>query len=198
MSSLQFARKLLNYDKEVSYLEIKLAPQADQASVIQQIRDILGPNFSVKDRYQQDEAFNKIMNVEKWISYAILCLTLLLVAFNMIGALWMVVLDKKKDISILKSMGATDKLVRNIFLSEGMLLSLVGMGIGFALALLLYFLQKQFGIVPSPGFIVDAYPIEIRLVDFLVVAMTVLVVGLIASIAPSLKAASIPAIIREE
>ncbi len=197
LTSLQFARKLLNYDKEVSYLEIKLNPESDQANIVQQIRAILGPNFSVKDRYEQDEAFNKIMNVEKWISYAILSLTLLLVAFNMIGSLWMIVLDKKKDISILKSMGATDKLVRNIFLSQGILLSLVGMSIGFMLALALYFLQKQFGIVPSPGFIVEAYPIEIQLTDFLVVAATVLVVGLAASIAPSLKAASIPAIIRE-
>jgi len=95
-------------------------------------------------------------------------------------------------------MGATDKLVRNIFLNEGILLSLVGMGAGFALALFLYFLQKQFGIIPSPGFIVDAYPIEMKFSDFIVVAITVFIVGLIASIGPSLKAASIPAIVREE
>ena len=116
----------------------------------------------------------------------------------MVGALWMVVMDKKKDISILKSMGASDKLVRNIFLNEGILLTLVGMGAGFALALFLYFLQKQFGIVPSPGFIVDAYPIQIRFLDFVWTAIIVFIVGLIASIGPSLKAASIPAIVRED
>ena len=138
------------------------------------------------------------MNVEKWITVAITSLTLILVAFNMIGALWMVVIDKKKDISILKAMGAPDKLIRNIFLHEGILLTLVGMGAGFALALFLYFLQKQFGIVPSPGFIVESYPILMKFWDFVVVAGIVLVVGMIASIGPSLKAASIPAIVREE
>jgi len=198
LSSLEFAQSLMNYKTEISFLEIKLAPKVASAKTVAAIKKIMGPTFSVKDRYQQDEGFNKVMNAEKWITYAITSLTLMLVAFNMIGALWMVVMDKKKDISILKAMGATNKLVRNIFLNEGILLSFVGMGAGFALALFLYFLQKQFGIVPSPGFIVDAYPIEMKFSDFVVVAITVFIVGLIASIGPSLKAASIPAIVREE
>lgn len=197
ISSLAFARKLLDYKTEVSFLEIKLEEEANEAEVISSIKEVMGPLFSVKNRYEQDEAFNKIMNVEKWMSYAILCLTLLLVAFNMIGALWMIVLDKKKDISILKSMGATDTTVRNIFLNEGLLLSLLGMGIGFAVAIIFYVLQKAFGIIPSPGFIVESYPITMQFTDFVVVAITVLVVGLIASIGPALKAASIPAIVRE-
>jgi len=197
ISSLPFARKLMKYDKEASFLEIRLQPEADETSTIAAIKEIVGTDFSVKNRYEQDEAFNKIMNVEKWMSYAILSLTLLLVAFNMIGALWMIVLDKKQDISILKAMGATDKTVRNIFLNEGLLLSLLGMGIGFIIAIILYVLQKTFGIVPSPGFIVESYPITMRFADFVVVAITVLIVGLIASIAPAMKAASIPAIIRE-
>jgi len=198
ISSLDFARKLLKYKNESSFLEIKLDPEADETLVKNQIQGIVGAGFSIKNRYEQDEAFNKIMNIEKWMSYAILSLTLLLVAFNMIGALWMIVLDKKKDISILKAMGATDTTVRNIFLNEGVLLSLLGMGIGFAIAIILYILQKTFHIVPSPGFIVDSYPITMRFTDFIVVMVTVMVVGLIASIAPALKAASIPAIIREE
>lgn len=198
LSSLSFAQKLMDYNTEVSYLEIKLNPNLDQTTTIKQIQTILGSTFSVKDRYQQDEAFNKVMNVEKWISYAIFSLTLILIAFNMIGALWMLVMDKKKDISILKAMGAPDTLVRNIFLGEGLLLSFVGMGLGFALALFLYFLQTTFGLVQSPGFIVDAYPIELRFFDFVVVGLTVLLVGAIASLGPALKAASIPAMVRQE
>ena len=198
ISSLAFARKLLKYKNEVSYLEIKLTPDADESDVKNAIQSVIGEGFSIKNRYEQDENFNKIMNMEKWMSYAILCLTLFLVAFNMIGALWMIVLDKKKDISILKAMGASDKTVRNIFLNEGLLLSLLGMGIGFAIAIILYILQKTFKIIPSPGFIVDAYPITMRFSDFIVVMITVLVVGLIASIAPALKAGSIPAVVREE
>lgn len=197
ISSLTFARKLLNYKKETSFLEIKLAPNIEEEAVIEEIKKIVGPSFSVKNRYEQDEAFNKVMHVEKWMSYAILSLTLLLVAFNMVGALWMIVLDKKKDISILKAMGAGDNTVRNIFLHEGFLLSLIGMVSGFTIAIILYILQKTFGIVPSPGFIVESYPITMRFTDFLVVAATVMVVGIIASIAPALKAASIPAIVRE-
>lgn len=198
LSSLEFAQKLLNYEKEVSFLEIKLKKNSDQASTLDEIKTILGSDFIVKNRYQQDEAFNKVMNVEKWISYAIVSLTLILVAFNMIGALWMIVMDKKKDISILKSMGAPDQLVRSIFFNKGLLLAFIGMGVGFALALFLYFLQKQIGIVPSPGFIVDYYPIELKWTDFLWVGATVFLVGLLASIAPSIKAGQIPTIIREE
>lgn len=198
LSSLAFAQGLLNYDTEVSFLEIKLNNSVDQTETIDQIKTILGDAFVVQDRYQQDEAFNKIMNAEKFIAFAVTSLILALFAFNMIGALWMVVMDKKKDISILKSMGATDKLVRNIFLNEGLLMAIVGMGAGFALALFLYGLQKMFGIIPSPGFIVEAYPIEIRFWDFVIVTLVVLVVGILASIAPAVKAASIPAIVREE
>jgi len=198
ISSLAFARKLLKYKNEVSFLEIKLAPNADEANVKNAIQSIIGEGYAVKNRYEQDENFNKIMNMEKWMSYAILCLTLFLVAFNMIGALWMIVLDKKKDISILKAMGASNRTVRNIFLNEGLLLSLLGMGIGFAIAIILYILQKTFKIIPSPGFIVDAYPITMRFSDFIVVMITVMMVGLIASIAPALKAGSIPAVVREE
>ncbi len=197
LSSLSFAQGLLNYDTEVSFLEIKLNESVDQSSTIDQIKTILGPAYVIRDRYQQDEAFNKIMNAEKFIAFAVTSLILALFAFNMIGALWMIVMDKKKDISILKSMGATDKLVRNIFLNEGLLMALVGMGAGFALALILYSLQKMIGIIPSPGFIVEDYPIEIRFWDFVVTSFIVLIVGILASIAPAVKAASIPAIVRE-
>ena len=198
LSSLDFARSLMNYEKEVSFLELKLNPAVDHVATLNQIKTILGSDFSVKDRYQQDEKFNKVMNVEKFITASVTGLILALFSFNMVGALWMVVMDKKKDISILKAMGASDKLVRNIFLNEGILLTFVGMGAGFALALFLYFIQKQFGVVPSPGFIVDAYPIEIRFWDFVGVAIVVFFVGLMASIFPALKAASIPAIVRED
>ncbi|MEM1124922.1 MAG: FtsX-like permease family protein, partial [Bacteroidota bacterium] len=148
LSSLAFARKLMNYDEEVSFLEIKLKKGSTDSKTVDAIKTVMGDQFLVQDRYQQDEAFNKIMNVEKWTTVAITSLTLLIVAFNLIGALWMVVMDKRKDISILKSMGATDSLVRNIFLSEGLLLSMVGMFSGFILALILYTLQKTIGIVP--------------------------------------------------
>ena len=199
LSSLGFVKDLLGYKNKVSAFEIKFKAGADQEGTIQSIQQILGPEFLVKSRYQQDEAFLKLMNIEKWMSFAILSLTLVLVAFNMIGALWMIVLEKKQDIAILKSMGADNTSIRNIFFSEGLLICLVGLVIGFVLAIIFYLAQTYFGIVPIPaGFVVDAYPISMRLPDFLLVAITVILIGLVASIPPAIRATRVPALIRND
>jgi lipoprotein-releasing system permease protein len=197
LSSLDFAQNLLG-SKKLSAYEIKIKNQDTLDETVNDIQTIVGDEYTVKNRFRQDEAFLKIMNVEKWISFAIVSLTLLLVAFNLIGALWMIVLEKKKDISILKSMGALDKTIRNIFLWEGILLCLIGMFSGFLIAILLYIAQTTIGIVPIPeGFIVDAYPISMRFTDFLAVGITVLIIGLLASIPPALRAQRVPKMVRE-
>ncbi|MFK7809321.1 MAG: FtsX-like permease family protein [Saprospiraceae bacterium] len=199
LASLGFVREILGYPNELTALELKLSPEADIEKVKAEIATIFNNEVIIKDRYQQDEAFLKLMNIEKWLSYAILSLTLILVAFNMIGALWMIVMDKQKDIAILKSMGAVDRTIRNVFLNEGLLLSLMGLIIGFTIAIVLYASQKMFGLVPIPsGFVVEAYPISIRLFDFIVVALTVITIGFLASIPPALRAARVSALIRED
>ena len=198
-ASLPFVQKLVEADNKISALEIRVNSNASTSSVISQIKKIAGDRFLVQDRFQQDGAFFKLMNIEKWISYAIISLTLIIVSFNLVGALWMIVLDKKKDISILKSMGATNNHIKHIFLNEGLLISILGLFIGFGLALLFYFLQTTFGIVPIPeGFVVDAYPISIRIKDFLVVGVTVLIIGRLASLLPARRAARVTAFVREE
>jgi lipoprotein-releasing system permease protein len=198
--SLRFAQEILAAgDDEVSALEIRVNEGADVRAAIEKIKAIMGPGFEVKDRYQQDESFLKLMNIEKWMSFAILSLTLVLVAFNMIGALWMIVIEKKRDIAILKSMGSTDSQVKNIFLSEGFLLCILGLGAGLALALLLYYLQINYGLVPIPeGFVVDAYPISMRPWDVVAVAFVVFLIGMAASLPAALRAQRISALIREE
>lgn len=199
ISGLDFARDLLGYQDEVSALELKLAPGANILAVEAQLRKVLGPRLDVKNRYQQEESFFKLMKIEKWLSFAIVSLMMLLVAFNMIGALWMIVLEKQSDISILKAMGSNDVMVRNIFLNEGLLLSLLGLGIGIVIALLLYGAQKTVGIITIPGdFIIEAYPISMRVFDFFIVAATVIGIGLLASLPPALRAMRVPAVIREE
>ena len=199
LSNLAFVRELMNARGQVSALEIKLDPRADIALMIDQIREVMGPDFAVKGRYEQDEACLKLMNLEKWMYYALFSLALILVAFNLIGSLWMIVLDKKKDIAILKSMGATEVTVRNIFLNEGLLLCLLGLAIGISVALALYVAQKTVGIITIPaGFIVDTYPISMRWPDLLVVSVTVIIIGLLASLPPALTASRVPAIIQEE
>jgi lipoprotein-releasing system permease protein len=199
LSSLEFARELLALPDGLSSLEVHLRAGANNPQVVAQIQQIVGKDLVVKNRYAQEEAFMKLMQLEKWMSFAIVSLMLLLVAFNLIGALWMIVLEKKKDIAILKSMGALDKTVQNIFLNEGLLLSCIGVISGIVIALSIYFIQKNFGIVSIPGaFIIDSYPISIRIFDFMVVAATVLTIGLLASIPPSLRAKRISATSREE
>ena len=197
---LAFARELLEAAPgTVSSLEMRCRPGANLAETKAQIRQILGPDFIVKDRWEQNEAFFKVMQLEKWMGFAITCLMLVLMSFNMVGALWMIVLDKQKDISILKSMGARDQTVRAIFLGEGLLLTTLGMGIGLVLAVGLYAGQKAFGWVSIPqGFLVESYPISMRSADFLPVTLTVLVIGLLASLAPALRAVRVPAFLREE
>ena len=199
ITSLDFARSLLGYDDEVSALELKLDKRMDPATVIRELKVALGPDYLIKNRYEQQESFLKLMKMEKWLSFAIVGLMMILVAFNIIGALWMIVLEKEKDIAILKSMGALDSSIRNIFLNEGFLLSMLGILSGFLLALALYGAQKYFGLIQMPGsFVVNAYPISLRLGDFVIVAVTVASIGILASILPAMRAQRVSGIIREE
>jgi lipoprotein-releasing system permease protein len=196
LTNLQFAQQLLSYyEGEISFLELGLDKNTDIKQVQQAVKAAMGADFIVKNRYEQDEAFYKIMNMERWVGFAIATLTLLLVAFNMVGSLWMLVMDKQRDIAILKSMGATSGLIRNIFLMEGVLLSLLGMGLGFGISISFILIQQQFGIVPLEGnMVVASYPIAMRFSDFMLVGATVLGIGLLASFIPAYRAAQIEAI----
>lgn len=200
LTNIGFMRELLETGPHtVSSLEIKCRHKGDVGEVKKQAAALLGPGFVLKDHYEQNEAFFKIMKLEKWMAFAITSLMLLLMAFNTVGALWMIVLDKQKDISVLKSMGADDRTVWRIFLMEGLLLTILGMVIGILLAVIIYVIQKTWGIVPIPqGFVVDAYPIAMRIGDFLPIIATVIGIGLLASVLPAKRAARVPAFLREE
>lgn len=199
LTSLEFASKLLGKKEEYSSLEFKLSPDADEDQIRISISAIMGSNYAIKNRYQQDEAFLKLMNIEKWISFFIVSLTLLIVAFNLVGALWMIVLEKSKDITILKSLGLGSTDIRNIFLWEGMLISGLGLVIGIILAITLYLLQKYVGLVPVPeGFIIDSYPMKLKITDFIVVIFTVAVIGFLGSLLPSYRAAKVSPYMRQE
>ena len=161
--------------------------------------EILGDSFVIKNRFEQDEVFLKLMNIEKWVSFTLAGFAFILIAFNLVGCLWMIVLDKRKDISILKSMGFTSNNVQLLFLIEGLLICLLGILIGLTVSFILYFLQKQFGIIGIPeGFIIDAYPAEIKWTDLVVVSFTVLIIGFLASIPGSIRAKKVKPYFREE
>ena len=199
ITNYEAVNNLLSYENKISALEIKLNDDYDEKSVRTKIQDILGEGFNIKNRYQQEESFLKIMNIEKWISFLIVVLVLGIIAFNMVGSLWMMVLEKKKDIAILRSMGMHTRNIRNIFMMEGIIITGLGLVIGIILALILYYLQKNFGLIGIPdGFMINAYPIELKWSDFVVVSITVFGIGWLASLLPSYRAGKVSAFVREE
>ncbi len=192
-TNLQFLQYMLNLQpQQYSSVEVALQPKAKAKKVQQMLETALGKAFTVQTRYQQNQSLFSVMEVEKWVIYGILSLILLIASFNMIGALTMLVLEKQKDIAVLKAMGASNGLIQNIFVSEGFLLAGVGSGIGMLLAFLICYLQIKLKLIPLEGgtFIIDYYPVKMFLSDFLLVAGTVFVVSLIAAWVPSRKAAS--------
>lgn len=199
ITNLAFAQKLRGYKKgEISQLEIKLTEKADGAIVKEKILDILGDNFEIKNRYEQNSAFFKLMKVEKWMAFAITLLVMMMVAINMIGCMLMLVHEKKKDIAILKSMGADNSFIHNVFLGVGVWMTGIGLVVGFVLGLLIYWLHKIFNLVPMEGFIVDAYPASMRFWDFIVIIIFVLAFGILSSIYPAYFAARIKSLVRND
>lgn len=197
--SLDFIRELLDSPDAASGIEIRLNLGADADKIKAKLEGLFETPVYVKNKDEQNAAFFKLMNIEKWISFAVVSLTLIIVSFNLVSALWMIVLDKRKDISILQSMGSSPADVRKIFMRSGWMISFLGLLIGIVFAVGFYALQKQFGIVPIPeGFVVDSYPIELRWIDILIVGVTVFVIGTLAALLPARKASRIAAYIRKE
>jgi lipoprotein-releasing system permease protein len=177
-------------EHEFSSLELKLKNDANPVQTIERLKEILGPGYRIEDRYQQNSALYSTIRMEKLAIYVIFSLILMVAAFNMIGSLSMLVLEKKKDIQVLKSMGAEDGLITKIFLAEGILLAGVGTLSGLLLAFLIYFLQTQFKLVPLEGstFLIDYYPIKLLASDILSVVLIVFTIGTLASWMPSFRA----------
>jgi len=198
ITNLDFVQNLLDLEEEISALEIKLAPGTGSEAK-SQIESILGEKYIVKNRYQQDEAYLKVMQIEKWFSFLIAGMTMLLIAFNLVGALWMIVLDKKKDISVLRALGYNPQQIRNVFLNLGLLITVIGLVLGFILSLLAYYLQKNYGLIGIPeGFLIDAYPVRLKISDFAVVSLTVVIIGLLASLLPASKASNTEMVLKSQ
>lgn len=180
LTSLNFARRLFGEDTGVTSLELKLAPEADTEKTKQQIQQILGPDFHVKDRYEQQTDVFRIMKIEKFISYIFLTFILLVACFNIIGSLTMLIIDKKEDVRNLRNLGANDQLIIRIFFTEGCLIALTGAIAGIVLGVGLCFLQQHFGLIAlgsQGGFLVEAYPVSVQIGDVVLIFITVLLTG---------------------
>jgi lipoprotein-releasing system permease protein len=195
ITQIGFVKKYLNYEAdEYSALEIALDDPSAERKVREALTGILGKGSQVLNKYEQNRTLYSTINLEKWAIYAIFSLILLVAAFNMIGALSMLVLEKKKDIQVLQAMGADRSLIRKIFLAEGLLLAGIGTVGGILVALLLYYLQITYKLVPIEGvsFLIDYYPVKLVFWDFLLVVATVFLIGLLASWFPATRAAKQP------
>lgn len=181
--SIGLARELFEYDSTtVSAIEVKVKPGSDIAKVQKGIKNKTGETFYVKDRYEQQESFFRIMKIEKWITFLILSFILLIASFNIIGSLSMLIIDKKDDIQTLKHLGADNGLIKTIFLFEGWMISAVGALAGLVIGTVICLIQQYFGLVKmGSGYVVDAYPVVLQLTDTLLVFVTVLIMGLLAA-----------------
>ncbi|RYF98414.1 MAG: ABC transporter permease [Chitinophagaceae bacterium] len=193
ITNIDFAKRALKIGAdEYSAIEIKLDDPGDAKKLQAQVGKLFGKDYRVQTIYEQNQSLYAVMNMERWIIYGVLCLILVVAAFNMIGALTMLVLEKQKDISLLHALGANKSFVQKVFLSEGLLLALIGTAAGMLLALLIAYLQINFHLIPLEGgsFLIDYFPVKLRAMDFVLVTATVFVIAVLASLIPSRKAAS--------
>jgi lipoprotein-releasing system permease protein len=192
ITNIDFLKQALQMrPEEFSGLEIAVTDPSITNSIKKELQKIFTEGYLVQNKYEQNRSLYSVMNLERWVIYGLLSLILVVAAFNMIGALTMLVLEKKKDINVLHALGGSRAFIQRIFISEGMLLAFIGGGAGMLLAIILALLQINFHLVPLEGgsFLINYYPVKLQLTDFLLVGATVMVIALVASWIPSRKAA---------
>lgn len=183
LTSIDFARRLFQYTTEVSAINLKLKAGADTDAVKKHIQDLLGDDFLVQDRYEQQADTYRIMEIEKLISYLFLTFILMIACFNVIGSLSMLIIDKRDDVVTLRNLGASDRQIVRIFLFEGRMISFFGAFAGVVLGLLLCWLQQEYGLIAlgsSGSFVVDAYPVSVHASDVLLIFITVFLIGFLS------------------
>lgn len=195
LTNIDFVKKAMKFkENEYSSAEIAINKTGEEDVIKKRVQQLLGKEYNVQTRYEQNSSLYSVMRLEKYVIYGIFILVLIVASFNMVGALSMLVLEKQKDIQILQSMGAAKGWIQKVFLSEGILLAFIGAFSGILLALLLIFMQLNFKMIPLEGasFIIDYYPVKPVLLDFIIVIITVFLIAAIASWFPARRAAQQP------
>ncbi|RAJ75581.1 lipoprotein-releasing system permease protein [Chitinophaga dinghuensis] len=191
LTNIAFLRKLLELGPdEMSALEISAKPGTNDDQLRNQLQQLLGPGYKVQTRFEQNQSLYAIMQTEKWAVYVLLSFILVIAAFNMIGSLYMLVIEKQKDITILKAMGARQSLIMRIFLAEGLIIAGIGALLGLGLGTAFCLMQQHWGLIRLEGtsFLVDTYPVSIHLMDYVLVMVTIVVIGVLASWYPAKRA----------
>ena len=185
LTSLTFARQLFGYQNEVTAMEVKLKAGVNENRVQSQMEEMLGNDFLVQNRFEQQADVFRIMEIEKLISYLFLTFILIIATFNVIGSLSMLIVDKREDAQTLRNLGASNQLIERIFILEGWLIAAYGALIGIVIGIVLCLIQHHFGIITlGNNFIVEAYPVSVHFTDILLIFITVLVVGFLSVIYP--------------
>lgn len=192
MTRIDFAQKLLSYPNAISALEVSLKAGEDPIEAKENLIKVLGDDWEVKTRRELNEVLYKIFSSEKWFTYAILSLVLFISSFNIFGSLIMLVIDKKKDIGILKSMGAEEGTLFWVFLWQGTYIALIGGGIGILCSILLVWSQFYFEWFALENAIVSAYPVDLLWSDVTLTVLTILFLGSSISLYPAFKASKTP------
>lgn len=176
---LDFARKLIENKDGVSSIEIRLTGSVEEKKAQKDVTEIFGSGYVVQNKYEQQEIFYKVMKSERLAIFFILTLILIIASFNIIGSLTMLIIEKERDIEILKSLGADNSLIRKIFIFEGWLISIIGAFAGLLLGFVVCWLQQTYGFVKLQGetLIMDSYPVVMAFPDFALVLSTVLLIG---------------------
>ena len=184
LTDIAFARRVFEQQGMLSALELRLKPGSNFDRVKSEIKAVVGDDFVVKDRFEQQDDTFKIMKIEKLIAYIFLTFILMVACFNIIGSLSMLIIDKKDDVVTLRNLGASDRQIVRIFLFEGRMISAIGAVVGIAIGLALCWAQQTYGLVKlgssSGSFVINAYPVSVHPEDVVLVFVTVLVVGFLA------------------
>lgn len=187
---IEAARFLFNYPTEATSIEISPSQGADEAHVMDAISSIIGDGYTVKDRLMQQAYAYRMVNIEKWVTFLLLGFIMVIATFNVIGTLSLLIIEKDASITTFRNMGATNKQITRIFITEGWLISLVGAVAGIAIGLILCWAQQTFGLIELQGatelLVVKQYPVEVQMTDLVVVFAAVAVVGLLTSMATSI------------
>jgi lipoprotein-releasing system permease protein len=181
---IEFTRNLFEEPKGVSYIDLNYKPGTDLETIQSDVESKLGDKFIVKSRRQQNTSLYQTLNFEKWAMFMILAFVVIIAAFNIVGALTMLVMEKRKDIAILTSLGANKQLIKRIFFLEGLMISFIGCAIGIVLGLVFCILQQHYAFIKVNESLEvgnNAYPIDIRYSDFIEVFLTVMFISVVAS-----------------
>ena len=192
ITNLGFVKQMLGLQPDqYGAIEISLKDGSAADDIKKDLQKIFGSSYKVQTRYEQNQSLYSIMRAEKWVIYAVLVLIMVIFSFTLVSSLTMLVIEKEKDISVLHALGGNRNFIQRIFLSAGLLLTFMGAGCGILLALLIAWLQINYKLIPLSGesFLIDYYPVTLKIGDLLLVAVTVIVIALLASWIPSRKAA---------